>query len=297
MINNIQETFSIQDLELLTGIKAHTIRIWEKRYQILNPKRLNRNIRTYNINELQKILNISFLLKNGYKISKLASWTETELQAKVKSLTLINNDNYYYINSLILAMYNLDEDLFEEIYLDLIAKYTFKDIFINTYLPLLNIIGKLWQSNGITLLQEHFIANLIYKKIAFNIDYLTTQKNNSSNKVNILFLPKGELHEISLFFWNYHLKSKGEKVIYLGRDTPPDQLFKINNLFKEINWISYYTISRTASEKQEFIEIISELLKNTENQCIIVGKTWEDYDKTKIDDKIKIFTSFNQLIK
>jgi DNA-binding transcriptional MerR regulator len=296
MINNIQETFSIQDLELLTGIKAHTIRIWEKRYQLLNPKRLNRNIRIYNINELQKLLNISLLLKEKYKISELSTWTESELQAKAKSLTLKNNANNYYINSLILAMYNLDEDLFEEIYLDLMSKQTFKDVFINTYLPLLNILGKLWHSNGITLLQEHFISNLIYKKIALNIDYLPTQKDNTSNKVNILFLPKGEIHEISLFFWSYYLKSIGEKVIYLGRDTPPDQLIKINSLFKEINWVTNFIIARTQEEKQDFINTISDLLNKTNNSCTIVGKTWEDFTTTKMDKKINIYNSFHQLI-
>ena len=141
MINSIKDSFTIQDLEILTGIKAHTIRIWEKRYDLLNPTRLNRNIRVYDLADLQKILSVSLLYNNNYKISKIAKYTESELTEEAKSFALNEFSNNYEINSLVIGMYTFDEVLFQEIYDQQIKKISFTDIFVHTYIPLLNHMG------------------------------------------------------------------------------------------------------------------------------------------------------------
>ena len=133
LVNKIKDTFTIQDLEILTGIKAHTIRIWEKRYELLNPTRLNRNVRTYALSDLQKILNVSLLYKSGYKISKISKLSDNQIADETKAFALSDFSNTYEINSLIICMYTFDQNLFHEIYDQQSEKITFRDIYQNLH--------------------------------------------------------------------------------------------------------------------------------------------------------------------
>lgn len=295
MINAVQDTFAIHDLEILSGIKAHTIRIWEKRYGLLRPKRLNRNIREYGILDLQKILNVSLLQKHGYKISEIANQADREIESKAKSISLEEFPSSYYINSLIVSMYSLDEDLFQESYLAQSEMLSFSEIFITTFVPLLGHIGVLWQTNSVRPAQERFISNLIYQKILLNIE---TAKNveRSSKRVNVLFLPEGEIHEIGLLFMLYHLKMSGERTLYLGRDIPISDLQHINFKFKEINWICAFVIDRTDEEKSMFISQMESLLINTENSCYVVGKMWSSFPKSNQHENMSFYESFDRLV-
>lgn len=294
-MNNIKNSFSIQDLELLSGIKAHTIRIWEKRYNLLNPKRLNRNIRVYSIFDLQKILNISLLYKKNYKISLLAKLSDMELATETKTVALEEITNDYEINSLVVALFSFDENLFEDIYRQQIKENTFEYIYVNTYLPLLNRLGIMWQTESIKPAHEHFISNLIYQKILFHISLI--EKKPSSNKhVYILFLPDEEMHEISLVFLNYYLKLKGEKTIYLGRSIPFDDLLHINSQFPNITWVSSFMLDKTDEYKKTFIEQSEHLLLHTNNNCWIVGKIWEEFSRGYNHENISIFSGFEKII-
>jgi len=275
-MNNIKNSFTIHDLEILTGIKAHTIRIWEKRYNLLNPTRLNRNIRMYNLSDLQRILNISTLYKNNYKISKLSKFTDSQLAEEAKTIELNDFTNTYEINSLIISMYTFDEELFQEIYNTQIKKISFSEIYVHTYVPLLNYIGILWQTESIKPAQEHFISKLIYQKIVYNTSTIKTKKTSDKN-VYILFLPEGEIHELGLLYLNYLLKLHGKKIVYLGDNIPFDNLFYVNSQFKEITWISYFLIERTIEEKNTFLNKINDLLSHTSNKCYIVGDIWKDF--------------------
>jgi len=286
MVNKIKNSFKIQDLETLTGIKAHTIRIWEKRYKILKPTRVNRNIRVYSLSELQKILNISLLQQHQYKISSIAKFSDRELSQKAKQISNINFPNNYHINCLIVSMFTLDEELFEQVYQEQIKTLSFEDIFVSTYVPLLSHIGTLWQTDSISPSHEHFVSNLIYQKIALNNAQIT-KKAKKSNRVHVLFLPEGELHEIGLFYLTYHLKLKGEKIIYLGRDIPLNNLFEINSQFNDIIWITSFSINITEKEKDIFIQTIEELLEHTKNSCWIIGKTWKEYPQSNTNNNIK----------
>ncbi|MFT4848270.1 MAG: DNA-binding transcriptional MerR regulator [Sediminicola sp.] len=295
MINSIKDTFTIQDLEILTGIKAHTIRIWEKRYDLLNPKRLNRNIRVYDLEDLQKILSVSLLYNNNYKISKIAKYTESELSDEAKSFALNEFSNNYEINSLVIAMYTFDEGLFQEIYSQQSKKISFLDIFVHTYIPLLNHMGLLWQTDSIIPAHEHFISNLIYQKISLNIALLPKIETKSEH-VNILFLPFGEIHDLGLMFLNYTLKLKGEKVIYLGKSIPFDNLFHLNSQVKNCTWINYFMLDKPIEEKRDFLNNIEKLLAHTKNKCIIVGNVWEDFSKENTNDQITYKSGLEQLI-
>ena len=295
MINSIETTFTIQDLEILTGIKAHTIRIWEKRFDLLNPIRLNRNIRMYDLEDLQKILNVSLLYNNNFKISKIAKYTESELTEQAKSFALNEFSNNFEINSLIIGMYTFDEHLFQKIYAQQIKETSFIDIFVQTYIPLLNHMGLLWQTDSIKPAHEHFISNLIYQKIALNIASLPISETNNDN-VHILFLPYGEIHDLGLMFLNYSLKLKGKKVIYLGKSIPFDNLFYLNSQVKNCTWITYFMIDKPLEEKQEFLKNVERLLEKTKNKCIIVGKVWDDFIKENTNEQIIFKSGLDQLI-
>ena len=250
LVNKIKDTFTIQDLEILTGIKAHTIRIWEKRYELLSPTRVNRNVRTYAITDLQKILNVSLLYKSGYKISKISKLSDNQIADETKAVALSDFSNTYEINSLIICMYTFDQNLFHEIYDQQSEKITFREIFTNTYIPLLTHLGLLWQTDSIKPAHEHFVSNLIYQKIALNIAKIPVNKK-SNNPINVLFLPYGEIHELGLLFLNYYFKLVGEEVIYLGKSIPFDNLFYLNSQIKNITWITYFMIDKT--EIKEFV--------------------------------------------
>lgn len=295
-MNNIKNSFSIQDLEVLSGIKAHTIRIWEKRYNLLNPKRLNRNIRLYGLSDLQKILNISVLSQEKQRISEIAKLTDRQLEDSVKAISNAQVANNYYINSLIVSMFSLDEELFQEIYDEQIEKTTFEEIFTNTYLPLLQHIGVLWQTGSITPSHEHFISNLIYQKIVLNSANLSTSSSRKSD-VFVLFLPESEIHEIGLLFLNYYLKSQGNKVIYLGRDVPFEDLYQIKTQLTNITWVTSFLIDRTLDKKDEFLNQVNDLLTHTKNKFWIIGKIWDDEIQAKYrSENIQFYSGFENII-
>jgi DNA-binding transcriptional MerR regulator len=294
-MNKIKDTFTIQDFEILTGIKAHTIRIWEKRYNILTPSRINRNVRVYSLSELQKILNISLLYKNNYKISKIAKLSDDLLSEEAKTVALSDFSNNYEINSLLLCMFTFDENLFQNIYLKLLKKDSFIEIFSNTYIPLLNHLGLLWQTNSIKPAHEHFISNLIYQKIALNTAALPNIET-IKEPVNVLFLPFGEIHDLGLFFLNYYLKLKGERTVYLGKSIPFDNLFYVNSQIKSITWITYFMLDTSTEEKTMFLDNVEKLVSNNKNTSVIVGNIWDDFSKENKNKKIIFKISLQDLI-
>ena len=294
-MNKIKDTFTIQDFEILTGIKAHTIRIWEKRYNLLAPSRINRNVRVYSLSDLQKILNISLLYKNNYKISKIAKLSDDLLSEEAKTVALNDFSNNYEINSLLLCMYSFDENLFQNTYLKLLKKDSFIEIFSNTYIPLLNHLGLLWQTNSIKPVHEHFISNLIYQKIALNIAALPNIER-TNEPVNVLFLPFGEIHDLGLFFLNYYLKLKGERTVYLGKSIPFDNLFYVNSQIKSITWITYFMLDTSTEVKTMFLDNVEKLVSNNKNTSVIVGNIWNDFSKENKNEKIIFKTSLQDLI-
>lgn len=219
----METKYSIKDLENLTGIKAHTLRIWEKRYQILEPKRTETNIRYYNNDDLKKILNINLLNKGGFKISKIASLKDDEIKTKANNLLKDKNSSESKeIYALTQSIIKLDTSEIEKI---LEKEYQEKGIlrlYKETITPLLIRMGELWQLSTLNISHEHLFSNTLRKFIIVKTDEVKAEKQ--LNKSVLIFLTKGEHHEIPILFYNYFLKSFGWDSIYLGANVPTEDL-------------------------------------------------------------------------
>lgn len=211
--------YSIKELENLSGIKAHTIRIWEKRYNLIEPHRTITNIRYYTDQELKKILNVAVLNRHGIKISNIARLSEKELKEEILRVSVSYPSMENAIDSMIISMIDLDEIKFLSTLNKAISKHGFTDAFLNVVYPFLDKIGVLWLAGDVNPAQEHFVSNLVRQKIISAIDGFSHVFNPNAEKF-LLFLPEGEWHEIGLLFSLYLLKEKGHDVIYLGQSVP-----------------------------------------------------------------------------
>ncbi len=211
--------YSIKDLEKLSGIKAHTLRIWEKRYQIVKPSRTDTNIRYYCDDDLKRILNISILNRHGLKISRIAGMTDAQLSEQVMHLAQATGDHESQIEQLTIAMIEMDEERFEKTLSKSIMTVGFEETVLTIIYPFFDKVGMLWQTGSINPAQEHFVSNLIRQKLLVAIDSQNYPHNPESRRF-LLFLPEGELHELGLLFFHYILKKHGHQVIYLGQSVP-----------------------------------------------------------------------------
>jgi DNA-binding transcriptional MerR regulator len=193
-MNIVKNTFSIKDLENLSGIKAHTIRIWEKRYNILEPMRTETNIRLYDLENLQKLLNITLLHNYGYKISKISKFPKDKIPSLVNEIITEKSAKSHAISSFKMAMMNFDQTLFFKTYNDLLSEKSFREIFYEVFIPLIQEIGLLWQTDTITPAHEHFISYLIKQKVLINTEELQLKEPIKNDKIFILYLPLNEIH-------------------------------------------------------------------------------------------------------
>lgn len=247
-------TYSIKDLEQLSGIKAHTLRIWEQRYNLLSPQRTGTNIRTYDDEDLKLILNVALLNDNGFKISKIASMASKDIREEVIKLTERSLTHDDQIHALTICMVEMDEDRFDMVLSSNIVKLGFEQTMFNIIYPFMSKIGVLWQTGAISPAQEHFISNLVRQKLIVAID---GQASVKSGKKFLLFLPEGELHEISLLFSCYLIKSHGHKVIYLGQSTPNDDLLSVYKLHQPDYLLTVITTSPSSEYAQEYLNALS----------------------------------------
>ncbi|RIW18204.1 MerR family transcriptional regulator [Algoriphagus lacus] len=259
-------TYSIKDLEQLSGIKAHTLRIWEQRYNLLSPKRTDTNIRFYDDDDLKLILNVALLNDNGVKISKIASMASDEIRNEVIKLTERSLTHDDQIHALTISMIEMDEERFDKVLSGNISKLGFEQTMLNIIYPFMSKIGVLWQTGAINPAQEHFISNLVRQKMIVAID---GQKRFNGGKKFLLFLPEGELHEISLLFASYLIKSKGHKVIYLGQSTPKDDLLSVYKVHQPEFLLTVITTSPSAEYAQEYINSLSE--RFSDSQILVTG--------------------------
>ena len=148
-MNNVKSIFSIKDLENISGIKAHTIRIWEKRYNVLVPMRTDTNIRFYDLANLQKLLNITLLHNHGYKISRISKFSDEIIPEIVREIITGKSVKNHAISAFKIAMINFDQTLFFNTYNDLLSEKTFREVFYEVIIPLMNEIGLLWQAGTI----------------------------------------------------------------------------------------------------------------------------------------------------
>lgn len=249
--------YSIKDLEKISGIKAHTIRIWERRYGLIKPNRTSTNIRYYSDADLKKLLNISILNQNGFKISKLAQLNDQQLRDRVLDLFIDPRNNDVHIESLMVSMLELDERKFLKVLSGTIIKYGFEDSVVEVLFPFLERIGMLWQAGTINPAQEHFISNLIRQKIIVAID--NDMQNLTTNGPRIVFfLPEDELHEIGLLFYSLLARKEGLDVLYLGMSVPLTDL----KLVHQVKPADVFFTSFVSAQEKSKLEETMQLLRN-----------------------------------
>jgi DNA-binding transcriptional MerR regulator len=249
--------YSIKDLEQLSGIKAHTIRIWEQRYGVLKPQRTETNIRRYDDIELKLLLNLSQLIRHGGKISKLSRLSENELSRELEVISegTITPDDYYsiHIDKLIIAMVDFCERKFEKVISVTTIKFGFDATMRNVILPFLRKVGLMWQTGEINVAQEHFVSNLIRRKIIVAIDGLLIPERDLRY---ILFLPEGEFHELGLLFAKYYFKSRGIQVLYLGQSVPLKDLKEAIDIYKPLGLFTFITTPSTTKLMVSYLETL-----------------------------------------
>ncbi|MBU1010646.1 MAG: MerR family transcriptional regulator [Bacteroidetes bacterium] len=246
-------SYSIKDLERLTGIKAHTLRIWEKRYNIVDPCRSDSNIRSYCDEDLKKLLNISILNRHGMKISLIADLSLKQLNQKIMDVVRPESDYQSQIESLVVAMIELNEERFDKILNNLIIKIGFEDTLYYAIYPFFEKIGILWQTGSINPAQEHFISNLIRMKLCVAVDSLPAVTDPNAKKI-MLFLPEWELHEIGLLTYYYIGKKHGFKVYYLGQNVPINDLFSVAETVKPDMFATYFISAIAQPEMKAYID-------------------------------------------
>lgn len=284
--------YQISDLEQLSGIKAHTIRIWEKRYNLFTPDRSVTNIRYYNDEDAIKLLNTVTLLNAGYKISKIADLSTTEINSIIKGL-VENQSNYLvHINVLIEATLTYNKELFEKTFNELQLKLDFYNLVIEIIYPFLVKIGVMWSTSETTPIQEHFASTIIRKKLIFLIEKNTFIKQR--NEKVILFLPENEWHEIGLFFSEYILNQKGIYNYNFGQNVPTDNLIETIKDLKPTHLLLFF-ISRKSHE--QIYDILNPVMNINSNLKILISGSYENLLHISENEQITIINSPDNLIK
>ena len=266
--------YSIKDLEKLTGIKAHTIRIWEKRYQLIEPERTSTNIRYYSDNDLKKLLNVSILNRNGLKISNIVNMGNEEINERIMEISETSYDHDNQIEQLIVAMIDFDEVRFERVLTTSIIKSGFDDTVINLLYPFFEKIGILWQIGTIFPAQEHFVSNIIRQKLIIAID----GQNNPlkpDTKCILMALPSGEWHELGLLFYYYLARKAGLRVIYLGQSVPFEDLIEVSRKQTVDLFFTSMTTPLTQKKYSEYIQQLS--MAFNEKQVFVTGYQTREY--------------------
>lgn len=297
-MSHIKSIFSIKDLENFSGVKAHTIRIWEKRYNLLSPERTETNIRNYSLDSLKKLLNISLLNSEGVKISKIASYDDKAFKEALNQTISEKVNKNNFTNKLKIAMLNFDVILFEEAYSQIEKVLSFSDIFKNYLIPFLGDIGLLWQSDSINPTHEHFISNLIKQKILINTYHLQIKEVEKHDKLFILFLPDNEIHDLGLTYLQYEVVNCGYKSIMLGASVPINSLKPFINDTQEVIFISYFTVEPEIKKIPKYLsEFNEEILENSNAKFYILGKQISNLDKDFIiPNNIEFFNSLDDVI-
>ena len=280
-------SFTIKDLENLSGIKAHTIRIWEQRYSFLRPERTETNIRYYCGEDLKKLLNIALLNKYGFKISHIDKMNEDEIKEKVLALNQTEANQERIVNELIRKMVDMDLDRFETTISNYISVRGIERTIIQIIFPFLEKIGILWVTNHINAAQEHLVTNIIRQKLIVGIDGASAVLK--TDKTVLLFLPDGEYHELGLLFMNYLMKCRGVKTIYLGCSVP---LKDVESVVRLKNPDYLYCHLTTAGRTFNFDRFISNVTAMFPLKPIIIsGQLTHTYEK-KIPNAVTFKKSF-----
>lgn len=287
--------YSIKDLERLTGIKAHTLRIWEQRYEILHPERTDTNIRYYNNEDLRRILNISLLNNNGYKISAIAKLTHVDIANEAEKFLNNYNKESDQIENLMLCLMDLNEERFEKVISNSAHKFGFENAIEKIVFPFVKHLGNMWQAGMISPAQEHYISNLIRQKLIVGIDSIKASQS-TNKKTYVFFLPSHELHEMGLLYTYYLTKARGHHCLYLGQSVPFEDLVSISKQVKPDYLVTILTAPFPEGEMTTFLNNCSE--KIGESKFLISGRLFFSSTETiQVPKNFKVFSEFQDFKK
>ena len=289
--------YSIKDLENLSGIKAHTLRIWEKRYGVLTPMRTETNIRFYDDSQLKKLLNISLLIDSGFKISKISQWSPAEINKQIESIfkdqnALEDQAIENKINGLIISMIDMDEEKFKSIYDTSIQKRGFLETILQVIYPFLERVGFMWGINQISPAEEHFVSCLIRQKIIATID--NQNFKISKNKSFLLYLPEDEHHELGLLISNYLIREKGYKTFYFGQDVPYSDLVGAIEMCHPDYILTFAVTTLTPNNISEYTNNLS---KAFPDKIIILSGKNEVFEGQSFPENVKQNNKPSDLLK
>lgn len=289
------QEFSIKDLEAFTGIKAHTIRAWEQRYGILEPQRTSTNIRYYTDQDLKRLLNIGMLNELGYKISRIAEMSEEEVEEIIREEHSVKTREQHYLNMLKISMLNYDEELFYSITDSYIEEYGVEATFVKLIIPFMTQVGILWLTSAICPAQEHFISNLIRQRLFALIDNSKGAYQQRDGVPLIMYLPQGEIHDISLLLVHYMAKIRGHRSIFLGQSVPFDDLLEIVKMFPKVKFVSYSTTSPSNKLAKQYLDKIKREFAQYDCEFFLAGRVLEGVESPD-ENMIHCFTNGGDLI-
>jgi len=258
-----QLEFSIADLEHISSINKATIRIWEKRYTLFNPKRSSSNIRSYSLDDLKKLMNISYLISKGYKISKIAQMSKDEVHQIIHKSNDNDTDSNYYIEQFLIYTFEYNRFELKQLYDELATSYDFKTLYVEIVIPLLIKIGKLWQTEAIDISHEHFLVHFLKERLFEAIGQLDS-KIKTLDPLFILFLPENEIHELSLIFIHYLMIEKGLNTIMLGASVPIEGLAKFKGSNQKTIFYTHLTNTIRINEIRDFFKDFEKLIQSNE---------------------------------
>lgn len=287
--------YSIKDLEKLSGIKAHTLRAWEQRYGLIEPKRTDTNIRYYIDEHLKKILNIAVLVKSGMRISKVAGLSDQELRAAVIDAGRYQGNYESQINAFKIAMLEYDEYLFDSIFSKCLIQFGTEETLTKILGTFIQEIGLLWQAGAINVSNEHFISNLVKQKLFSIIDQTIIPQESARRKSFVLYLPSEELHELGLLYLYYYLKKSGHRVIYLGQSVPIEYLKEVSDKTNVDHFISVFTTSPHFEEIDTYFQKIGEMFKSDNYRFFLTGIQFHNYDGDRVPQQVEIAASIESL--
>lgn len=287
--------FHISDLEQFSGIKAHTIRAWERRYGLLDPGRTDTNIRTYDLSELKIILNVAYLNQRGFKISKLAAMTADAREQLVRSAAMQEQGTESIINSLVLAMLSFNEALFTSIIGTYENEHGFRALVERVFIKLLERIGLLWQSSAICPAQEHFVSNLIRKRLI--VASAQQPVVDSAGTVYVLHLPENEIHELGLLYVDYLLRSHGRRTIYLGQSVPQSDLRQVVALHPgNLVLIGLYIVTPAPEDAEAYLRKLRLDMPDERVSFLCAGAPLRDLAAASVPSGMKTFPSLAALV-
>lgn len=284
--------FSIKDIENLTGVRAHTIRIWEQRYGILQPKRTPTNIRYYDAEDLKIALRIALLNDFGYKISRINKMNEQEMNALIQKINDKDFQLQVLTNQLLEATLNMDIDLFETLLNRYIKKHGIEKATEELIFLFLEKIGIMWMTDHLFPAQEHLVSNIIYRKLSLAIESLPVKSQEAKPTV-LLFLPEGEGHDLGLLYVHFLLLKYGKNPLYLGANSPLMEVQQVFNIKRPTHFYLHLTSVTEEFDGNKYLQKLSALFPDV--HILVSGSMVRKRKYGVAGSNMKFFYSLNDV--